>query len=314
MINQRIFRRADVLTPEIDDMDLWSKNQEVDFFNKSLKVTTPETLFYTTKDNRYLAYWPKKWKGEKSTLQSRNTYIGDYTEKWSKEILTSIAEELDAYAVNKVVCEELSLPQESAADVAICKKDSKVQNAEDILAIFEVKMSIVWNWELKNGKGKNSLACLGDYRTHQGNPGLLRSDSMLKAIGKSINVRISSREAAKIPIIVLGNTPIHESYSKKVDNLKRHGIIQGFWSLNPKPLDNGKESISSTKGSGFIRFDSYKSFKREALNMLQNDLQFFAGMKSKTGLGKFIQIADGEDTYEKKATKFLELIGEEVVL
>ena len=64
MINQRMFRRADVLTPEIDDMDLWSKNQEVDFFNKSLKVTTPETLFYTTKDNRYLC-----------CLSRRNPYI-----------------------------------------------------------------------------------------------------------------------------------------------------------------------------------------------------------------------------------------------
>lgn len=292
-------------------MDLWAKEQEIDFFNKSLEIASPETLFYTTKDKRYLAYWPKKWSDAKSTLQSRNAYIGDYTEKWTKGMITGIAEDLNGYAVNKVVCEELSLPPESAADVAICKTDSKIQKAEDIMVIVEVKMSIVWNWELILTKPKFTLKCLGDFKTHQGNPGLLRSDSMLKAIGKSINVRISSKKAAKIPIIVLGNTPIHQSYYKKVDNLKRYGIIQGFWSLNPKPLDSGKENLSATKEKGFIKFDSYPKFKKEMSELLETDLQFFAGMKSKTNLGKFIEIADNENTYEQKATKFLDLIGEE---
>lgn len=291
-------------------MNLWTKEQEINFFNKSLEIASPGTLFYTTKDKRYLAYWPKKWIGTKSTLQSRNAYIGEYTEKWAQEVLEGIARSLHAYAVNGVVCEELSLPPESAADVAICKTDSKIQKAEDIIAIIEVKMSIVWNWELVATRPKVILKCLGDYRTHQGNPGMLRSDSMLKAIGKGINVRISSKKASKIPIIVLGNTPIHESYYKKVDNLKRYGIIQGFWSLNPNPLDSGKESISTTKGKGFIRFDSYANFKKEISEMLKTDIQFFAGMKSKRDLGKFIEIADNENSYEKKATKFLELIGE----
>lgn len=295
-------------------MDLWTKEQEIDFFNKSLEIASPETLFYTTKDKQYLAYWPKKWTDTKSTLQSRNAYIGDYTEKWAKEMLTGIAEELHGYAVNKVVCEELSLPPESAADVAICKTDSKIQKAENIMAIIEVKMSIVWNWELIATKPKIILKCLGDYKTHQGNPGLLRSDSMLKAIGKSINIRISSKKAAKIPIIVLGNTPINKSYYKKVDNLKRYGVIQGFWSLNPNPLDSAKKNtnIITTKDKGFIKFDSYTNFKKEMSKMLKTDLQFFAGMKSKNDLGKFIEIADNENTYEKKATKFLDLIGDEI--
>jgi hypothetical protein len=60
-------------------------------------------------------------------------------------------------------------------------------------------MSIVWNWELKN----NQLICLGDFKTHKGNPGLLRSDSMLKAIGKNINIRVSGIGASRIPIIIL---------------------------------------------------------------------------------------------------------------
>ena len=131
---------------------------------------------------------------------------------------------------------------------------------------------------------------------------------MLKAIGKGINVRLSSKHAARIPIIILGNTPIHESYYKKVDTLKNYGIIQGFWSLNSTPLDGGKETIKATNGKGFIRFDGYADFRDELLGLLKTDLQFFAGMRSKDELGKFIEIADEEPTYEKKATKLLELI------
>jgi hypothetical protein len=43
------------------------------------------------------------------------------------------------------------------------------------------------------------------------------SDSMLKTIGKSINIRVSSFKAARIPLIVMGNTPITNSYYPKVD-------------------------------------------------------------------------------------------------
>ncbi len=291
------------------DKALWSKAQEIDFFKKALDVASPEKLFYKTESNEYFAYWPKTYKSKKDNdaVQSRNSFIGAYTEKWAQGILTDVAKELKAHALTKVVCEELSLPRASAADVAICKTDSIVQKHENIIAIFEVKMSVVWNWQLEKLKPPD-IKCIGDYKTHRGTPGMLRSDTMLKAIGKSINVRLSSKHAAKIPIIVLGNTPIQESYYKKVDTLKSYGIIQGFWSLNPKPLDSGKETIKATEGKGFIRFDKYGDFKQELLSMLETDLQFFAGMKPKDELGKFIEIADKETTYEKKATKLLDLI------
>ncbi len=71
-------------------------------------------------------------------------------------------------------------------------------------------MSIVWNWEYNPLTGE--IMCIGDYTTHQGNPGLLRSDTMLKAIGKSINIRVSGLEASKIPIIVIGK---HQIYTRK---------------------------------------------------------------------------------------------------
>ena len=136
------------------DKPLWTKEQEIDFFTKSLEVASPEQLFYTTKDKKYYAYWPKSYKGAKTTLQSRNAFIGAYTEKWALEILKDVAKELKAYAVRNVVCEELELSKGSPADVAICKTDSIVQKAEDILAIFEVKMSVVWNWELLKNNPK----------------------------------------------------------------------------------------------------------------------------------------------------------------
>ncbi len=164
-------------------------------------------------------------------------------------------------------------------------------------------MSVVWNWELQG----NQLTCLGDYRTHRGQPGLLRSDSMLKAIGKAINIRLSSPKASTIPIIVIGNTPITDSYTDKVDHLKTSGIIQGFWSTNPTPLDE-EDTIKTTRKEGFIRFDSYESLKHSLVELLSTKLNFFSSMKSKEELGRFIEIADQESTYEQKAERFLELL------
>jgi len=60
---------------------LWNKDTEIEFFKKSLELTTVGQLFYRTSDNRYLAYWPKGYEGPKTTLQSRNAFIGDFTEK-----------------------------------------------------------------------------------------------------------------------------------------------------------------------------------------------------------------------------------------
>jgi predicted house-cleaning noncanonical NTP pyrophosphatase (MazG superfamily) len=165
-------------------------------------------------------------------------------------------------------------------------------------------MSIVWNWSYRHGK----LICIGDYKTHQGNPGLLRSDSMLKAIGKSINIRVSGYKASKIPIIILGNTPITGSYFNKVDHLKKAGIVQGFWSVDPEPLDNNGENIKSTRNGGFVRFDSVQDLYNALDELLSEEMEFFSSMRNKEELGKIIEIANMEATYEKKAEKFLQLI------
>lgn len=288
---------------------LWNKTQEKDFFINAKKMTTSEKLLYITEDKKYLAYWPKKWKGKKTTLQSRNSLIGNYTEKWCKEFFDKFASENKNYIVQGVICEEIGLSKLSPADIALCKTNDIVQKPENILLIMEVKMSLVWNWELVPKGGKHfDLVCIGDYKTHQGNPGLLRSDTMLKAIGKSINIRVSSFSASKIPIIILGNTPITKSYYEKVDHLKRNGIIQGFWSLNPKPLDGDGENIKNTPYKGFYRFDSYEELKQSTNTLLKKEKEFFSSMQTKKQLGKIIEVANKEITYEAKAQRFLELL------
>ena len=287
--------------------ELWTKEKEIEFFKQSLEnFAEPEQLFYISDTGKYYAYWPKSYKGKKSTLQSRNALIGNFTEKYSVDLLQNFARERNLYAVQGVICKEIGLPPQSPSDVAICKVKKREQKAEDIVAIFEVKMSIVWNWEYRDGK----LICIGDYKTHQGNPGLLRSDSMLKAIGKSINIKVSGYKASKIPIIILGNTPITVSHFNKVDHLKKAGIIQGFWSTNPESLDNNGENIKSTKHKGFISFDSIQELYNTLNELLSKQMEFFSSMKSKKELGQIIEIANKELTYEQKAERFLNLIRE----
>lgn len=288
--------------------ELWSKEQEIKFFTAARKFAAPEQLFYLSDDNRYYAYWPKSYRGSKSTLQARNALIGNYTEKWSADLLSEFAQSKGYHVVQGAICSEMGLPKISSADMAICKTKNIYQRAEDILLIIEVKMSVVWNWELKFKADGEELVCLGDYRTHQGNPGLLRSDTMLKAIGKSLNVRVSSLKASKIPIIVLGNTPITSNYYEKVDHLRRGGIIQGFWSINPKPLSNNGENIKTTAGLGFYRFDTYEALLGKLDELFGEEREFFSSMRTKDELGKFIEIASRETTYEKKAEKLLTLI------
>ncbi|MDK2880114.1 MAG: hypothetical protein PWR06_2830 [Thermoanaerobacteraceae bacterium] len=289
-------------------MQLWDKDVERKFFEESLKIATPEQLFYVTENNEYVAYWPKGYKGKKSTLQSRNSFIGTFTEKWISDLMNKIVIEKGLFATTGVVCPEIELTESSPADVAITVEKGKNQKAEGILLIIEVKMSIVWNWKyINDAKEGQKLVCIGDFQTHQGNPGLLRSDSMLKAIGKSINIRVSSNKASKIPIIVITNTPITNSYYEKVDNIKKAGVIQGFFSVNPKPMDGLDNSLKQTEGKGYYKFDSFNEIRGYINSILQSEINFFSGMKNKEEIGRIIEIANKEDSYEKKGEAFLKL-------
>ncbi len=283
---------------------LWDTNTEISFFLSALEnFSTPDQLFYKLKDG-YYAYIPKKYSPQGMTLQSRNSLIGSFTEKWCQNLLNPIARELGLYAINDVVCDELSLSNRSAADLAFCTTDEKQQKAENIKMIFEIKMSVVSNYKYSNN---GRVEHIGDYTSHQGTPSLLRSDSMLKAIGKSINIRVASRSGNHIPIVIIGNSPITNHYTDKVDALKKAGIVQGFWSLNPKPCDG--QCILESPQQSFITLRSSIEVKNICKNILTSKMSYFSGMLPKANLGKIIRIASLEPTIEKKAEKFLELLG-----
>jgi len=284
-------------------MILWNNNTEIQFFTEALKsFATPEQLFYHLTDG-YFAYVPKGFNAEEQTLQSRNSLIGQFTEKWCRDLFSPIAEKLKLHAVNGVVCEELGLSRQSSADLAFCKTNEINQKAENIKLLFEIKMSVVSNYKFTK---PNEIQLVGDYTQHKGNPSLLRSDSMLKAIGKSINIRVSGIESTKIPIVVLGNSPITESYIKKVDFLKQSGVIQGFWSLNPQPTE--KNFTQNSPKSGFETIINENQLLNNCKTLVENDLNYFSSMISKTTLGSIIKIASQEKDDITRAEKFLTLI------
>ncbi|MFY9598488.1 MAG: hypothetical protein WAP53_08915 [Dysgonamonadaceae bacterium] len=285
---------------------LWNNHTEIQFFKEALKsFASPEQLFYNL-ENGYFAYVPKNVSGEGQTLQSRNTLIGQFTEKWARDLFEPIARDFGLYAVNSVICEEIGLPRRSSADLAFCTTNSTTQKPENIKIIFEIKMSIISNYKYSNG----DIHYIGDYKSHKGNPALLRSDSMLKAIGKSINIRVSGIESTRIPIIILGNSPITNNYYHKVDYLKTAGVVQGFWSVNPIPIES--EHIRQTPKFGFRTIEDIKSLKNLTGKLLYNEMNYFSSMISKRKLGEFIRIAGQQNSDEEKAEKFLYLINTEV--
>jgi len=288
-------------------MEFWNTKTELKFFREALKnFASPEQLFYNLQGG-YFAYAPKGKTTEGQTLQSRNSLIGQYTEKWCKDFLQPIAKELGLFAVNGVVCSELGLTRSTNADVAFCTTETINQKSANIKLIFEVKMSIINNY--KYSKATGSIKYIGDYKSHKGNPSILRSDSMLKAIGKSINIRVSGIESTKIPIIILGISPITNSYKKKVDFLKQSGVIQGFISLYPNPTST---FIHETPSKGFQTFNDYNKLQKFLSNLVLSDMNFFSSMLPKKKLGQIITISAKEKNGVTKAEKFLSLLNESI--
>ncbi|MDI9357580.1 MAG: hypothetical protein QM528_01380 [Phycisphaerales bacterium] len=266
------------------------------------KFASLEQLFYKLQSG-YFAYIPKGIKSEGQILQSRNTLIGQFTEKWSKSFFEPVPKELGLFAVNGVVCEKLGLSRQTSADLAFCTSNEINQKAEDIKLIFEIKMSIVSNYQFQQS---GIIKFVGDYKTHKGYPSLMRSDSMLKAIGKSINIRVSGIPSTKIPIVVLGNSPITESYLKKVDFLKISRVIQGFLSLNPQPAESA--FVTSSLKGGFQTALNFQQVLNYCQELVANNMNYFSSMLPTVKLGELITIASKENNDKAKAEKFLNLI------
>jgi hypothetical protein len=287
-------------------MELWNIDTEIEFFKQALKnFATPEQLFYKLSDG-YFAYIQKNHSSENQTLQSRNSLIGQFTEKWCKDLLEPIARKLGLYVINGMVCDEIGLSKQSSADVAFCTKKDVEQKAENVKMIFEVKMSIASNYQYfpKNKK----IEFVGDYKSHKGQPSLQRSDSMLKAIGKSINIRVSGLASTRIPIIIVGNSPITDSYCKKVDYLKTSGVIQNFISVFPNPTES--DFVVNSENKGFQTIKTLNQLEKLISEIAKSDLNYFSSMISKKKLGEIITIANKEKTDIAKAEKFLALINE----
>ena len=286
-------------------MKLWNKNQEKLFFNKSKDFASHEQLFNKTDDGRYVAYWPKNYEGVKSTLQARNSLIGNYTEKWVCDLFENILNDNDYHIIQQAQIPAIGITHRSPADVVVANVNKKVLMPEEVKLICDVKMSIVWNWQYD--VNLSDVKEIGDYRTHQGRPSFTRSDSILKAIGKGIDIRVSNFKASKIPLIVLGNAPLSNGFCQKADYLKSAGIIQGFWSLNPFPLNHGNTRKRSHKNA-FIRMDNTEELYMTLTKLFKHDLNFFSGMENPRNLGQLIEIANREKTYENKGLKFLNLL------
>lgn len=144
---------------------LWNIQTEIQFFSEALKnFASPEQLFYNLKDG-YFAYIPKGYDAEGQTLQSRNSLIGKFTEKWCKNLLEPIATKLGFFALNDVICEEIGLTKQSSADLAFCTSNGIVQKPENIKIVFEIKMSIVSNYKFSP---PNNIQLFGDYKQHKG--------------------------------------------------------------------------------------------------------------------------------------------------
>lgn len=286
-------------------MQLWNKEQEILFFKNSKNFASPQQLFNQTDDGRFVAYWPKSYRGKKTTLQSRNSLIGKFSEKWVADLLFGLIKDKNLFVIQQAQIPSIGISYNSPADVVISSKNKKILRPEDVKIIFEVKMSIVWNWEYDINT--NSLTEIGDYRTHKGKPSFTRSDSILKAIGKCIDIRVSGLMASKIPLVVIGNAPLSNGFCKKADYLKNAGIIQGFWSLNPFPLNHGNTRKITPK-KGFIRFDETDELKSGLDALFDEDLNFFSGMENPKNLGKIIELANKETSYNEKGLKFLKLI------
>ena len=252
---------------------------------------------------KYYAFQPKNTEAKVSTPQSRNSFVGSTTEKWCKNLFSQIARQNGLYAVNGVVCEEIGLSRQSSADMAFCTSDNTFQRPENIKLIFEIKMGIVNNYLYCDD---DDFKFCGDYTTHKGNPSLLRSDSMLKAIGKSINLRVDSSRAKKIPIIILGNSPITSNYVKKVDCLKQSGVIQKFISLYPNPTN--QDFIKESPERGFETFGSIEKIEEYISQILNSNMNYFSSMMSNKDLGRIISIANAESTDELKGQRFIEML------
>ncbi|MFO8109056.1 MAG: hypothetical protein R6U17_00825 [Thermoplasmata archaeon] len=300
---------------------MWSPEKEKEFI-ESTDAVVWAAISCNECDYRYEAFFKKsvpskcpKCDGNLSstTPQGRNSPLSAYTEKYASDVLEEALKNAgfdDLEVKRNVICDELDLTSRSAADIAIVERGEigRIYKPNQIKVVFEVKMSVIWNWEL-NEKGESAIEA--DYDKHKGRGSIYRTDSILKAIGKGAIFR-SHFESCGIPYIVVGNSPTPASYLDKVDGSVRVGIVQRFISLTPEPLitDKSESKVRNPKeslGKGFLRIDSQEELSSFIEDLLKDERIFIGSMLKKSKLGKNIKSLDlnkdysdiGEDFFKK---------------
>ncbi|MFW6270781.1 MAG: hypothetical protein ACOC4G_11965 [Bacillota bacterium] len=304
--------------------ELWNVELEKKFLNYT-NATKFAVISCTECNYSYQAFFRKKkprycpkcnGKLRSNTPQGRNAPVANYTEQYAVDLINTVLSKRgyeNLEAKRDVICEDLGLTSRSEADIAIVESGypnkRREYSAERIVIVFEVKMSIVFNWV--PGPKLDS-----DYDGHKGRGSIYRTDSILKAIGKGTILR-SHYESHDIPYIVLGNCPPPSSYMKKINGSKSIGIVQGFVSLNPNPLivdkSNPKErDPKSSKNNGFIRMDSIQEFGDYIVDHLETERVFIGSMISKKKLGKLIKSISLNNSYKEIGKEFFDKLHKKI--
>ena len=270
---------------------LWTIEEEKKFFNNFLTAGVDIAKLMYRVNGKYMAYYPKDYNGTKDTMQSRNSYIGDYTESWFANIL----QHLPVIKQRKLKVEigykdDEVLSALSPVDVAILSDD------RELVLIFEVKMSIVNNYCYVDG----NIQWCGDMTEHTGNPGLHRSDSVLKAIAKvlSIHAREFLLARRSVPIIVVTNAPPAPLSAERLEMSYRVGAIQGVWNVG---FDDGSYF------EGYRHVTSLEDINNLVKYLVEKKGYFFSGYKTSDELKNIIlEAVNGPD--DKIVERFLQSI------
>lgn len=249
-----------------------------------------------------------------SAFNQRNAIVADATERFALSLFSHAVDtsaELSGkfFVKRSVVSPQLEFQGATSADMAILNEDlDGPVPPEKIECIFEVKMSVIWNWAESDRKQPTA-----DYDSHAGRPSIFRTDSILKAIGKAAITR-SCPGSERIPFIVVGNTPPPPNYRDKVDGTVKAGLIQKWLSLAPAPIvveparaavrRNPKQTV------GFLRIDQISELQELLSRILTTEWKYVGAMVEAKKIGELIKSLDLLKTPEEIGSDFLRRLPE----
>ena len=251
---------------------------------------------------------------EVNGFNQRNTLVSEKTERFVLNLFRSVIAQ-DPKVAGKhfvkrgLICKPLGLNGSSGADLAILNqdKDGPVP-VSAIECLFEIKMSIIWNWRETNLK-----VPIADYDGSAGRPSIFRTDSILKAIGKA-SVTRGYDGSEQIPFVVIGNAPVPKGYRDKVDKTVSSGLIQKWISLTPKPLivepKRDPQTRDPKKTAGFLRIDSIAELQELLTTLLSGNWRYMSNMVDPAEVGRVIKSLDLNRPPEQIGYEFLRRLPE----